>query len=35
MQPERKQGNQNAINLAVDIVIFLIFLVVEAPINSL
>ena len=32
MQPEGKQGNQNAINLAVDIVIFLIFLVVEAPI---
>src|SRR5260221_12903116 len=31
MQPERKQGNQNAINLAVDLVIFLIFLVVEAP----
>ena len=35
MQPERKQGNQNAVNLAVDLVIFLIFLVVEAPINSL
>ncbi len=31
MQPERKQGNQNAVNLAVDLVIFLIFLVVEAP----
>jgi len=31
MQPERKQDNQNAVNLAVDIVIFLIFLVVEAP----
>src|SRR5216117_1568414 len=31
MQPERKQGNQNTVNLAVDIVIFLIFLVVEAP----
>ncbi len=31
MQSERKQGNQNAVNLAVDIVIFLIFLVVEAP----
>ncbi len=31
MQPERKQGNQNAVNLAVDIVIFVIFLVVEAP----
>ena len=28
MQPEPKQGNQNAVNLAV---IFLIFLVVEAP----
>ncbi|MEO7908433.1 MAG: hypothetical protein ABIV47_02170 [Roseiflexaceae bacterium] len=31
MQPERKQGNQNAVDLAVDIVIFLIFLAVEAP----
>ena len=31
MQPERKQGNQNAVNLVVDLVIFLIFLVVEAP----
>lgn len=31
MQLERKQGNQNAVNLAVDIIIFLIFLVVEAP----
>lgn len=31
MQSERKQGRQNAINLAVDSVIFLIFLVVEAP----
>jgi cytochrome b561 len=31
MQPDRKQGNQNAVNLAVDTVIFLIFLVVEAP----
>ena len=31
MQAERKQGNQNAVNLAVDIVIFLFFLVVEAP----
>ena len=31
MQPERKQGNQNAVNLAVDLVIFLIFLVVEVP----
>ena len=31
MQPERKQGNQNAVNLAVDLVIFLIFLVAEAP----
>src|SRR5215212_5398885 len=31
MQQERKQGNQNAVNLAVDLVIFVIFLVVEAP----
>lgn len=31
MQAERKQGNRNAVNLAVDIVIFLFFLVVEAP----
>lgn len=31
MQRERKPGNQNAVNLAVDIVIFLFFLVVEAP----
>ncbi len=31
MQAERKQGSQNAVNLAVDLVIFLIFLVVEAP----
>ena len=31
MQPERKQANQNAVNLALDVVIFLIFLVVEAP----
>lgn len=31
MQPERKQGNQNMINLAVDLIIFLFFLVVEAP----
>ena len=31
MQAERKQGNQNAVNLAVDVVIFLFFLVVEAP----
>src|SRR6266511_3126682 len=31
MQPERKQGNQNAVNFAVDTTIFLIFLVVEAP----
>ena len=31
MQSERKQSSQNMTNLAVDIVIFLIFLVVEAP----
>ena len=31
MQPERKQNNQNAVNLGVDLVIFLIFLVAGAP----
>ncbi len=31
MQTERKQSGQNTINLVVDMVIFLIFLVVEAP----
>jgi hypothetical protein len=31
MRSERKQGNQNMVNLAVDLIIFLIFLVVEAP----
>jgi len=31
MQAERKPGSQNTVNLAVDVVIFLIFLVVEAP----
>ena len=31
MQPERNQGNQNTVNFVVDLVIFLIFLVVEAP----
>ena len=31
MQRERKQGNQNIVNLVVDLTIFLIFLVVEAP----
>jgi len=34
MQLERKQDNQNAVNLAVDLVIFLIFLVAEAPRSS-
>ena len=31
MQAERKQTNRNTTNLVVDIVIFLLFLVVEAP----
>jgi len=31
MQPERVQGNQNTVYLTVDLIMFLIFLVVEAP----
>jgi len=31
MQTERKQAGQNRTNLIVDTIIFLIFLVVEAP----